>query len=193
MRLSKYSKCRGQFEALEAKQLFAADLVGGAAADLADTAVVAGYDPGDNTDIDLVAENVRTNLGGLKTNQESVAAAGIDQSGLAFESLGGQEGEPVNEYMTTDTGEPLHTAAHEAAHVIHQLGGQEGEDVARQLTGNLTKGAPWAEHNIGTTIGGQEGEPIVDPDDCPELVDHVFQEYARDDFQVTDQHYFAVR
>ena len=34
MSLSKYSKRRGQFEALEAKQLFAADLVGGAAADL---------------------------------------------------------------------------------------------------------------------------------------------------------------
>ena len=45
--------------------------------------MVAEYDPGDNTDIDLVPENVRTNLGGIKTNQESVvAAAGIDQSGL---------------------------------------------------------------------------------------------------------------
>ena len=41
--------------------------------------------------------------------------------------------------------------------------------------------------------GGQEGDPIADPEDCPNLVDHVFQEYARDDFQITDQHYFAVR
>ena len=59
MSLSKYSKRRGQFEALEAKQLFAADLVGGAAADLPDTAVV--------------AENVQTNIcmGGIKINQES--------------------------------------------------------------------------------------------------------------------------
>ena len=41
MSFSKYTKRRGQFEALEAKQLFAADLVGGAAADLPDTVVVA--------------------------------------------------------------------------------------------------------------------------------------------------------
>ena len=27
------------------------------------------------------------------------------------------------------SGEPLHTAAHEAAHVVQQLGGQEGEPV----------------------------------------------------------------
>ena len=40
MTRSKYSKQRGQFEVLEAKQLFAADLLGGAAADSADTAVV---------------------------------------------------------------------------------------------------------------------------------------------------------
>jgi len=51
MSLSKYSKRRGQFEALEAKQLFAADLVGGAAADLADTAVVAGYEGTENHQI----------------------------------------------------------------------------------------------------------------------------------------------
>ena len=42
---------RTGFETLEAKKLFAADLVGGAAIDLPDTAVVAGFDPGD-----LVAE-----------------------------------------------------------------------------------------------------------------------------------------
>ena len=44
MTLSKYSKRHVQFEALEAKKLFAADLVGGAVADLPDTAVVAGLD-----------------------------------------------------------------------------------------------------------------------------------------------------
>ena len=47
MSFSKYTKRRGHFEALEAKQLFAADLVGGVAADLPDTAIVAGFDPGD--------------------------------------------------------------------------------------------------------------------------------------------------
>ena len=63
MSLSKYSKRRGQFEALEAKQLFAADLVGGAAADLADTAVVAGFDHGD-----LVAEFSPGDLSSVEMN-----------------------------------------------------------------------------------------------------------------------------
>ena len=58
------------------------------------------------------------------------------------------------------------------------------------------------ELELAPNIGGLEGEPLVDPSDCPEvidpsdcptLVDHVFQDYARDDFQITDQHYFAVR
>ena len=53
MSLSKYSKQCGQFEALEAKQLFAADLVGGAVADLPDTAVVAEIHPGDLSSVQM--------------------------------------------------------------------------------------------------------------------------------------------
>jgi len=63
MTLSKYSKRHVQFEALEAKQLFAADLVGGAAADLPDTSVVAGFDPGD-----LVAEIDPGSLSSVQIN-----------------------------------------------------------------------------------------------------------------------------
>jgi hypothetical protein len=48
MRFSKYSKTRGQYETLEARQLFAADLVGGAAIDLPDTPSVAGLESGDH-------------------------------------------------------------------------------------------------------------------------------------------------
>ena len=143
MSLSKYSKRRGQFEALEAKQLLAADLTGGTAIDLPDTAVV--------------AENVQANfcMGSIKTSQES--GVRCDRPDLP------------------------------------QLGGQQGEDITREPTSIFTKGAPWAEHNIGTPIGGQEGKPVMDPSDFPDLVDHVFQAYAKDDFQFTDQHYFAVR
>ncbi len=48
MRFSKYSKTRGQYETLEAKTLFAADLMGGAAIDLPDTAFVAGLEHSDH-------------------------------------------------------------------------------------------------------------------------------------------------
>jgi hypothetical protein len=235
MSLSKYSKRRGQFEALEAKQLFAADLVGGAAADLPDTVVV--------------AENARTIMGGIKTSEESVVAAGTNQSGLVnnigiptdgigwvsvenlgirgtelciggsnatmtavagssedgsvptesvsfnfddiphehggrvFESLGGQEGEDIiinnNSFSTTAGNQGAWTRNLQAVD-CPQLGGQEGE--------------PVVDPNDCPELGGQEGEPVVDPNDCPmSLVDHVFQDYARDDFQITDQHYFAVR
>ena len=103
MSLSKYSKRRGQFEALEAKQLFAADLVGGAAADLPDTPVVAGFDPGD-----LVAELSPGDLASVQMNPGDLVAE-IDTKGFADLSvtdttvgfsyaanLGGQEGESVS-------------------------------------------------------------------------------------------------
>ena len=275
MSLSKYSKRRGQFEALEAKQLFAADLVGGAAAGLPDTVVV--------------AENARTIMGGIKTSEESVVAAGTNQSGLvnnigiptdgigwvSVENLGirgtelciggsnatmtavagsSEDGsvptesvsfnfddvphrsDSFNRYLPPDTGNPLHTAAHEAAHVTHQLGGQEGEPiiedigleasiapdgcvdliagtaidspespVVTEVDTGVSSGHSLTptEHKVNSAYdftispnyvgGGQEGEPIVDPADCPQLVDHVFQDYTRNDFQITDQHYFAVR
>jgi len=132
MSLSKYSKRRGQFEALEAKQLFAADLVGGAAADLADTAVVAENISED--DFVIIPLNVRTNLGGIKTNQESVVAAGTNQSGSAFDRLGGQEGEPL---MNTNLGDHL---------VV------DGEGLYQRN-----------ELELASSLGGQEGEPVVAP------------------------------
>ena len=74
MSFSKYTKRRAQFEVLEAKQLFAADLVGGVAADLPDTPVVAGFDPGD-----LVAEldpgslsSVQMNPGDIDTTTDQI-------------------------------------------------------------------------------------------------------------------------
>jgi len=104
MSLSKYSKRRGQFEALEAKQLFAADLVGGAAADLPDTVVVAGNISEDDFVINPL--NVRTNLGGQEGEPLMNTNLGdhlvVDGEGLyqrneleLASSLGGQEGEPV--------------------------------------------------------------------------------------------------
>jgi len=110
MSLSKYSKRRGQFEALEAKQLFAADLVGGAAADLPDTAVVAEFDHSD-----LVAEFDPGDLSSVEMNPGATEELFGGFNFLNNANLGGQEGEP------------LHTVAHEAAHVVQQLGGQEGE------------------------------------------------------------------
>jgi len=81
--LSKYTKRRSQFAVLEAKQLFAADLVGGVAADLPDTPVVAGFDPRD-----LVAE---INTKGF--DDLSVTDINIGFSDVA--NLGGQEGESL--------------------------------------------------------------------------------------------------
>jgi len=70
MSFSKYTKRRGQFKVLEAKQLFAADLMGGAAADLPDTPVVAGFDPGD-----LVAELSPGGLVSVQMNPGDAATA----------------------------------------------------------------------------------------------------------------------
>ncbi|MBI85079.1 MAG: hypothetical protein CMJ81_17940 [Planctomycetaceae bacterium] len=80
-------------------------------------------------------------------------------------NLGGQEGEPVNGYMTTDTGEPLHTAAHEAAHVIHQLGDQEGESLMNTgLADHLDDSTCW-DWSI------RRFESVMDPSDCPGIMD----------------------
>jgi len=133
MSSSQYSKQLGQFEALEAKQMFAADLAGGAVADLAapgpDTAIVA--------EIDAVYKGQVSHINGL--SQYNELDFSHNPEWLAVEDL-----DQCNELE-----------------LAQNLGGQEGEDIARQLTSNLSKGAPWAEHNMsGTTIGGQEGEPL---------------------------------
>ena len=177
MTLSKYSKRHVQFEALEAKNLFAADPLGGAVADLADTAMVAdihadpleGYpiigtiddrlsdgmcDDGlaDSPSLTNVSaesdDTVRaflvaaldpgdavSGVHGDVTNSLKVKDFTVEQN--LVPNLGGEEGEPVNRYMTTDTGEPLHTVAHEAAHVVQQLGGQEGEPVTGTIDDGL--------------------------------------------------------
>ena len=287
MTLSKYSKRHVQFEALEAKNLFAADPLGGAVADLADTAMVAdihadpleGYpiigtiddrlsdgmcDDGlaDSPSLTNVSaesdDTVRaflvaaldpgdavSGVHGDVTNSLKVKDFTVEQN--LVPNLGGEEGEHVNRYMTTDTGEPLHTVAHEAAHVVQQLGGQEGEPVtgtiddgladspnfeqdtdqtlqpaenlssaqSRVRDADLTNDSPTQVHHIkphGSAgswsdypefteplqLGGQEGEPVsgelnVDPwwtggpnlvpADSPDFVDHVFEQYAKDEFQ----------
>jgi hypothetical protein len=130
MSLSKYSKRRGQFEALEAKQLFAADLVGGAAADLPDTAVVAEID---------------------SSHTELVRADIMDPDNCP--NLGGQEGEPL---MNTNLSDHL---------IVN------GETLYQRN-----------ELDLAPNLGGQEGEPIMAPDDCPNLVDHVFEQYAQGTF-----------
>ena len=188
MSLSKYSKRRGQFEALEAKQLFAADLVGGAAADLPDTPVVAGFDHGD-----LVAEFDPGDLYSVEMNPGATEGLFGGFNFLKNANLGGQEGEPL---MNTNLSDHL---------VV------DGEGLYQQN-----------ELELASSLGGQEGEPIFDNDDWDWIdnqsvqeslhacdangqgatrhnvtgfteVDHVFQEYAKDEFQITDQHYFAVR
>ena len=155
---------RAGFETLEAKKLFAADLIG---------ADVLSISPNDNdhTDGGAFIETF-ANLDNIK-NKDFIPERN------AVLNFGGQEGEDFEHpHLGGQEGEPLHTVAHEAAHIIQHLGGQEGE--------------PIVDPSDCPQLGGQEGEPIIDPVDCPQFVDHVFQEYARDDFQVTDQHYFAV-
>ena len=87
---------RTGFETLEDKKLYAADLMGAAAADLPDTPVIAGFDPGD-----FVAElsfgdssSVQMNLGDTAVEFSSRVFVVSD---MAFENLSGQEGEPVIE------------------------------------------------------------------------------------------------
>ena len=87
---------RTGFETLEAKKLFAADLMAGAAAPMVDD-VVAEFSPGDLT-------SVQVDPGDLASVQMSPADAAVEFSARVFdgtggfsyaENLGGQEGEPV--------------------------------------------------------------------------------------------------
>ena len=116
--------------------------------------MVAEYDPGDNTDIDLVPENVRTNLGGIKTNQESVvAAAGIDQSGL------------VNNISRMDSDTEVIDLTHNIEN--GQIDRRSGSIMS---TGHLVvDGEGLYQRNeleLASNLGGQEGEDFdLDPGD----------------------------
>ena len=121
MSLSKYSKRRGQFEALEAKQLFAADLVGGAAADLPDTPVVAGFDHGD-----LVTEINPGDLSSVEMNPGATEELFGGFNFLKNANLGGQEGEPVTDHIVSD--HVWEAGGHPTDGPLY-LGGQEGEPV----------------------------------------------------------------
>ena len=118
MSFSKYTKRRGQFEVLEAKQLFAADLMGGAAADLPDTPVVAGFEPGD-----LVAEIDPGDLVSVEMNPGDGLMVTLPYVGLRQQA----DTALVSEIQSDRDGGP-------------------------------------------SCLGGQEGEPVMDPDDCPNLM-----------------------
>jgi len=225
MSLSKYSKRRGQFEALEAKQLFAADLMGGdvtavenlgchfpphnAVAETTGTEqhqcfsgktdfhgnktdftispnYVGGGQEGEPFLFDnlmVAPEGLVNNTSGMDSETEMVE---FEHHNDLFANLGGQEGEP------------LHTAAHEAAHVVQQLGGQEGEPITEEsapvasiapdgcvdLIGGAAIDLP--DTAIVAEIDSSHTElvraDIMDPDDSPNLVDHVFEQYAQGTF-----------
>ena len=106
---------RAGFETLEAKKLFAADLIG---------ADVMSISPNDNdhTDGGAFIETV-ANLDNIQ-NKDFI----LERNAVL--NFGGQEGEDFEHpNLGGQEGEPLHTVAHEAAHVIQRLGGQEGEPV----------------------------------------------------------------
>ena len=181
MSLSKYSKRRGQFEALEAKQLFAADLVGGAAADLPDTVVVAENISEDDFVINPL--NVRTNLGGqegeplMNTNLSDHLIVNGETLYQRNEldlapNLGGQEGEPL---VDTDSSslwlsQLHHIKPHGSAgsysdypEITDQYMGETAiskRDQAYSLVGfqDMDPHLPHVDYQI---LGGQEGEDIA--------------------------------
>jgi len=182
MSLSKYSKRCGQFEALEAKQLFAADLVGGAAIDLPDTV--------------SVAKNVRANIGGIRTAQ-SLWQDCNDYDGFmdpadVTNSLKVKDFTVDNTQATSNGGNTALTIPGGVG-TLPVLSDQEGEDVVR-------RGVDVAEETSGVVdslASSKTSEALHGYINNDEVqlsgVDQVFEQYARDDFQITDQHYFAVR
>ena len=161
MSLSKYSKRRGQFEALEAKQLFAADLVGGAAADLPDTPVVAGFDHGD-----LVAELDPGDLYSVETHSTTEELFG-SVNFLKNANLGGQEGEPVTDHIASD--HVWEAGGHPTDGPLY-LGGQEGEPFIDNCVPNSFIRPPRSnELELASSLGGQEGEPLMNTN----LSDHL--------------------
>ena len=187
---------RAGFETLEAKKLFAADLIG---------ADVMSISPNDNehTDGGAFIETV-ANLDNIK-NKDFI----LERNAVL--NFGGQEGEDFEHpNLGGQEGEPLHTVAHEAAHVIQRLGGQEGEPLVSRfnldgianlggqegeplvsgcnLDGIVNLGGQEGEplHTVAheaahviQRLGGQEGEPVVTAHDRI-LVDHVFEQVDTD-------------
>ena len=168
MSLSKYTKRRGQFEVLEAKQLFAADLMGGAATDLPDTPVVAGFDPGD-----LVAEFDPGDLYSVEMNPGDGLLATLPYVGLRQQADTALVSEIQSGKLTpTPNGS--------------SFSGWSGEGCSGTGTCTITVDNKDYVNNIGTEspsemvindgladsprLGGQEGEPIMDPNDCPDFM-----------------------
>ena len=173
MTLSKYSKRHVQFESLEAKKLFAADLVGGAVADLPDTAIVA---EAENIQWEVgrdVAENARTNIGGIRVSLVAQEGAQRVESGLGeingFVSLRSADSDLIGSAAIEANDRPNDN--------FQQLGGQEGEDVVfdglmidpEGLVNNIsgmdssTEIVEFEHHNdLFANLGGQEGEPVMD-------------------------------
>ena len=158
---------RTGFETLEAKKLFAADLVGGAAIDFSDTAVVEGFEHGD----------VRFPyiLGYQEGGENSIVG---DSLMIGDHNLDGQEGEPVIDLVSDLGFENL--GGQEGGPVIDPidgsyLGGQEGESVVTAITPNgaisqvhhikpYGSAGSWSDYPEVTEqheLGGQEGEPLM--------------------------------
>jgi hypothetical protein len=142
MTFLKSQKRFGQFETLETKKLFAADL--------AASADVVSFNPGDCTSALNPGDCVSALTAGVVDpddcpelgGQEGEPVVGPrDGAGIVDPNdcpeLGGQEGEPVSG-PATDI-------------VLANLGGQEGEDVAMYNTGRIkdTSGLDNVKHTIG--------------------------------------------
>ena len=148
------------FETLEAKKLFAADLMGTAAADLPDTPVVAGFDPGD-----LVAEFDPGDLVSVEMNPGDAATGGFSHA----ENLSGQEVESVVTAVTPNSGisQVHHIKPHGSAGSYsdypevteqHEHGVQEGEPV----TGNIVSDWKICIPTKDERIGGQGLDFIIE-------------------------------
>ena len=152
---------RTGFETLEAKKLFAADLMGGAAIDLPDTAIVDGFCT-------------------VSPATGSLSPASI---GLVNANLGGQEGEDVTGDAATIVGGLVaEFDPGELVSVQMSPGNADVEFSARVFDG--TGGFSYF-----ANLGGQEGEPLIEesdlaasiaPDGCVDLADHVFGQYAEE-------------
>ena len=190
---------RTRFETLEAKKLFAADLMGGAAIDLPDTAIVDGFctvSPATGSLSPASIGLVNANLGGQEGEDiaDSAFASGVDsilqQSGIGLAgenfnipNLGGQEGEDVTGDAATIVGGLVaEFDPGELVSVQMSPGNADVEFSARVFDG--TGGFSYF-----ANLGGQEGEPLIEesdlaasiaPDGCVDLADHVFGQYAEE-------------
>ena len=181
MSFSKYTKRRGQFEALEAKQLFAADLVGGAAADLPDTVVVAENISEDDFVINPL--NVRTNIGGIKTNMDSetevielthnIENGQIDRRSGSIMSIedphetGDAPAIAVAEGNTNSVEDPFYyqitnSLKSKTSEARTNLGGQDDHWDCIGLVAGGEGLYQTNELELAPNLGGQEGEPVTD-------------------------------